>query len=293
MVEQDFNSEMFKLIPENEQKKIFNALKEQGIIVKEDEEAIFDVNGFTGETRKLLKLYNNGNPIDFSSMSKIISAVKEVLNNEEFWIKSNKNSEIDNAKNIIYQRFMKLRNQELKNINNSGTSEKSIKLKIKQVDMTDIKHSLFLGNHAACCTAIPTGLMHYTAPTYIMNRLIGAIEIVNGKTSVGNSMIYIAEVDGIPSLILDNIEISGKYQYNDDIRDALFDYVKQFVKEIGKPDMPVYVGPYRNKINMPDTKSEKTFKIIGSSGEQEVYIDSEGDFKVDGTSLKKEFYKIK
>lgn len=291
-IEKDFNSDKFKLIPKDEQEKIFLALEEKGIILKEIKEPIFDKNNNKPEEITVIKLYKGNEPIDFSCIGEVISTIRTVLNKEEFWSKTNQNEEINEAKKTLYSHFTKLRVQELKNIKNSGVNGKSIKFKIKQVDMTDIKHSLFLGNHSGCCTALSTGLTKYTVPTYIMNRLISAFEIMTENTAIGNTMIYIAEIDGIPSLILDNIEIKGKYQFNDQIRDGLFDYAKQFVKEIGKPDMPIYAGPYRHKLNMPSKKSDKIFKILGSTGEQEVYIDAEGDFKVNGNHIKAELYRL-
>ncbi len=292
-LEQDFNDEEFKLIPQAEQEKLFKALKKKGIILKEIEETVFDENGFATGARKVLRLYKDESPVNYSDMNDVISTIKDVLNKEEFWNKKNNSEQIEEAKNTMYNHFIKMRGQEFKNIENGGSVDKTTNLRIRQVDMTDLPHTLFLGNQAGCCTAVGTGCNQFSAPAYIMNRLIGGIEITDGKTAVGNTMMYIAEVDGIPSLVLDNIEVKGKYQFNDNIRDAFFDYVKQFVKEIGKPDMPIYAGPYRHKLNMPEeTKQQRTVKILGSTGGQEVYIDYAGHYKVNGGTLTPVLYKI-
>lgn len=293
-LEKDFNDVLFELIPKEEKDKIFNALKEKGITLKEIQETVFDEDGFDRGVQTVLKLYKGENPIEFSEINEVITTIKEILNKEEFWTRKNNNEQVEEAKNTLYNHFLKLRNQELKNIENCGASEKNATLEIRQTDMTDLIHSLFLGNQAGCCTAVGTGCNQFSAPTYIMNRLISGIEIADGNTCVGNTMMYIAEVDGEPSLVLDNIEVKGKYQYNNSIRDAFFDYAKQFVKEIGKPDMPIYAGPYRHKLNMPEqTKKERTVKILGSTGEQEIYIDYNGHTKIDGKeTFKNIFYKI-
>ena len=70
-------------------------------------------------------------------------------------------------------------------------------IEVRKTDMNDIAHSLFLGNHASCCTAIGDGCNSWSAPYYIINKCISSIEIVDGKQSIGNTMCYIAKVDGI------------------------------------------------------------------------------------------------
>lgn len=173
----------------------------------------------------------------------------------------------------------------------------SNQLIVSQADMNNISHSLFLGNHASCCTSVGSGCFQDTAPYYIMNKAISAIEVADGNNFVGNSMCYIAKVDGIPSLILDNIELNSKYFRNNDIRDGFYEYAKQFASKIGNSDMPVYASSLRNAFDM------KTFplhyydniKIIGSTGSQGVYIDlNTGKTTINGKKIEKAYlYKIR
>ena len=49
---------------------------------------------------------------------------------------------------------------------------KKAKIKVQKADMNDIKHSLFLGNYASCCTAVGSGANQESAPNYVINKMI-------------------------------------------------------------------------------------------------------------------------
>jgi len=45
-------------------------------------------------------------------------------------------------------------------------------------------------------------------------------------------------------------------------------------EEIGQPDMPIYAGPYRHKLNMEHLqKQEHDMKVVGSTGKDKIYLD--------------------
>ncbi len=272
-VEADFNDIAYLNLPQ-EQKDILNKiLGKEEIHLKEIPQIIYNENGINIGERSILKLFEGDTPISFEKLSKVISTLKEGMNTKDFWTKEHDNQELNNYVKTFYNHIIKLRNAEIKNAQ-FRRSNRDTNIKIRKTDMNDIKHSLFLGNHASCCTAVGSGRNEFSAPTYIMTKAISAIEIIDSKDVIGNSMCYIAEVDGIPSLVLDNIEIKIKYQYNDKIRDAFMEYAKKLTKEIGAEDMPIYAGPYRHKFNMDIYPLAKhSVKIKGSSGKNEVYID--------------------
>ena len=85
---------------------------------------------------------------------------------------------------------------------------------------------------------------------------------------------YIALIDNKPALVLDNIELKPQYQYNDKIRDAIFEYAKKLCTELGKTKMAIYLGPNRHKVNLDEfpIKDEK-LKIVGSTGDDKIYLD--------------------
>lgn len=290
-LEADFNDDAFKLLPKEETEKIFNALKEMEITFREGKETIYDADGYDNGHKIYSRLYYKDKPLEFSKMEKTLSTIKKIMNESDFWTTTHKDADINEAKETIYNHIMKLRDAEVANSAKLKDNEVS-NLEVHKTDMNDVSHALFLGNHASCCTAAGTGCNQFSAPTYIMNKCISAIEVMDGKDFVGNTMCYIAEVDGRLSLVLDNIELNTKYQFNDKIRDTIFAYAEQLCKEIGRPDMAIYAGPYRHKLNMQHCKSKShNFTIKGDTDTDRVYL----DFKTSGDKVNenKEYKKIK
>ena len=103
--------------------------------------------------------------------------------------------------------------------------------------------------------------------------MASAIEILDGNTAVGNTMCFIAKIDGEH---LDNIEVLPMYQYSTEIRDAIFKYAHQLCKEVGKPNMPVYANTRCHKIKMPKAEdwTGHNIQLIGSTGQDKIYIDA-------------------
>ncbi len=117
--------------------------------------------------------------------------------------------------------------------------------------------------------------------------MMSAIEVLDGKNPIGNTMCYIADIDGKPSLILDNIELKQKYQYSDDIMDAIAECAQKIAKDIGKPDMPIFAGPNRHKTNMNKYELQtKDFRVLGDTDGNSVYLDFDTDaHAIDGTEI--------
>ena len=147
--------------------------------------------------------------------------------------------------------------------------------------MSDIKYSLCLGNHAHCCTALGSQSNEWSAPSYILNRCISAIEVLANEEPAGNTMIYLADVNGELSLVLDDIELQTKFQNNDKIRDMIIKYAQQICKEIGKPDIPIYAGPGMQKVDFSEypVVNNATMVILGKTAEEAgVYLDFDNDY---------------
>ena len=140
--------------------------------------------------------------------------------------------------------------------------------------MNNISHSLFLGNDANCCTAT-NGSNSWSASKYILNKCIQAIEFKKDNVSVGNTMCFIADVNGKLSLILDNIEVKSEYKYSDELREAIVDFAQKLCTEIGMPDMAIYAGNNSQKIalNAYPVIENCTIKPIGVT-DGNVCIDS-------------------
>lgn len=294
-LEEDLNDSMFKKIPRKYTDEIFKAIEQTGVQVKENKETIYDNDGYAKDSCIKKRLYKNGQRISFEDLPDIISAIKAAVNKHDFWTQENNDKEIDNAKNHIYNHILKMRDLEINNAFNLKDNA-TVDFEIRKTDMNNIGHALFLGNHAHCCTAAGTGCNQFTAPLYIKNKCVSAIEISDGQQCVGNTMMYIAKINNEPALLLDNIELSTKYQNNNSVRDALTDYAKQICQEIGKPDLPVYAGPNRHKLDMSIYPSEQyTFSLAGSTGYDEIYLDfiTESD-RIDSSKVyKTELYKLR
>lgn len=272
----DFNDPLWNDIPAEEVIKIKNDLQEKGFEIKN------------------IILFEN-EPLSFEKMPKLISAIKESLNKNEFWSKTSDDKSIENARGTIRNHLLKLRSVEAENAQNLKNDEE-VTLEVHKTDMNSISHSLYLGNHSQCCTAVGTGCNQWTAPLYIKNKMISGIEIMDGTEFVGNTMCWFALVDGKPSLVLDNIELSNKYQYNDKIKDAIFEYSQKILDETGCPNFNIYAGPKSHKLNMNNLEFESHNVIpIGSTGDDKIYMDYDTDgHRIDGkTSDNVKLYKIK
>ena len=108
-------------------------------------------------------------------------------------------------------------------------------------------------------------------------------------------MCYFANVDGKLALVLDNIELHTKYQYNDGIRDAIIKAAENICKSVGKPDLPIYAGPYRHKVDLSanEFKSRK-IQIIGNTDGEDTYLDFAGTTPVEPEmAFNVELYKLK
>lgn len=270
-----------KDIPKKERDKIFDALKEFGISVTQKD--------------KHTEIKLNGRNVEYSDLASIMSIIKRELNNSSFWSEENTNEKVENRRDMMYNHLMIQRKQEIDNVKKLKESE-VINVKVQKVDMSDVKHSLCLGNHSHCCTALGSQSNEWAAPLYILNRCISAIEVLANDEPVGNTMIYMAHVNGELALILDDIELQAKYQNNDKIRDMIIKYSKQLCEEIGKPNIPIYAGPGMHKVDMTDYKMLENAEmvIIGETPENGgVYLDFDGEGHDIGNVVEKlDLYKI-
>ena len=273
------NITLFKEIPQDIKDSFYNSLKEIGL----------------GVNQKSKQVLLNGKNIEYNDLPKIMSAIKKEMNTNSFWTDEHSDENIENSRDTLYNHFMYQRKQEIDNIKRLKESEE-VDIKVQKVDMSDIKHSLSLGNDAHCCTALGSQSNEWSAPAYILTRAIGAIEVLANNEAVGNTMMYVAKVNGKLGLILDDIELQTKYQNNDKIRDLIIKYAKQVCAEIGKEDIPIYAGPGLHKVDMSDYKliNKANMKILGKTCiETGVYLDFDGQgHELNGKTIKTDLYKI-
>ena len=276
-LEADFNDELFSKIPPEEFSKLEKAMSEKGYHLIEQSSAAYTDDGFFDSVQNNFKIFKNNSPIKFDDLPELMKILKKGMTNSEFWNKPNDDPAIENARNTLKDHLLRLRNSEIRGTNVPDTKE-TVNLEVLKADMNNIEHSLFLGNYASCCTAVGSGCNQWAAPAYTFCKLASAIEVKVNNEYVGNTMCYIGNIDGKPALILDNIELQHKYQYNDEIRDTIFAYARKLAGELNQPDMPVYAFPNRHKVNMDGLEVvQKGFNIVGSTGDCEIYLDFDAD----------------
>ena len=196
-------------------------------------------------------------------------SIKEILNN----LPNNKITKIEFEKyGIDYDKWVNFNKNFYITIKNNSNDE-SKNLIVRKVDMNDIAKVMFLGNEVSCCTKVGNGTKQETVPNYIMNKLIGAIEVLDSGIPVANTMCYFAKVNDNVAFIIDNVELLPEYKNNNVIRDAIFEYAKILSSEIVKPNIPIYITGHRNKIDLDNFKTDYLpMLILGNSGDNNVYI---------------------
>lgn len=285
-LEVDFNSDTLSSLPQKEVEDLLNAMKQKGFTQNGVEIPIFDEDGIFSGTNFEPRLFKDNKPIQFEDLPELFKIVSNHIKSSAFWVNKNPDKKIESAKNTFKNHVLQMRLDEMRSASQS-IKEMQMQMTVRKVDMNDIEHSLFLGNHSSCCTAVGSGCNQWTAPEYILFKMMSAIEVLDGKNPIGNTMCYIADIDGKPSLILDNIELKQKYQYSDDIMDAISECAQKIAKDIGKPDMPIFAGPNRHKMNMNKYELQtKYLRVLGNTEGNNVYLDFDTDaHAIDGTEI--------
>lgn len=285
-LEVDFNSDTLSSLPQKEVEDLLNAMKQKGFTQNGVEIPIFDEDGIFSGTNFEPRLFKDNKPIQFEDLPELFKIVSNHIKTSAFWVNKNPDKKIESAKTTFKNHVLQMRLDEMRSASQS-IEDMQMQMTVRKVDMNDIEHSLFLGNHSSCCTAVGSGCNQWTAPGYILFKMMSAIEVLDGKNPIGNTMCYIADIDGKPSLILDNIELKQKYQYSDDIMDAIAECAQKIAKDIGKPDMPIFAGPNRHKTNMNKYELQtKDFRVLGDTDGNSVYLDFDTDaHAIDGTEI--------
>ena len=255
----ELTSNLLKKIPAKERKSLYNALNDIGVKINKN------------------NVKRNGRNVEYDDLDLIMSVIKTELNSNPFWSNTDIDDTIDKARDTLYCHFMLQRKQEIDCVKRLKDQE-TVNVKVQKVDMSDIKHSISLGNDAHCCTALGSQSNEWSAPSYILNRCIGATEVLANGEAVGNTMMYMAYVNDELSLVFDDIELQTKYQNNEKIKDMIIEYGKKLCTEIGQPDAHIYAGPGMHKIDMSSYPLvNANMKILGQTAGYRVYLDFDGD----------------
>lgn len=275
-LEQILDSPIFGFLSNYKEQKLRKEMSINGYQLKKQDS--FPTNTLIGSNEKQnsLKLFKENQPVSFKDLPPLINVLTDFIKKDALWNSPDKSIKANIAKKTIEFYIKGIKEKMILASNEPKTGD--IKITVQHVDMNNITHSLFLGNDASCCMAVGSGFRQSVAPNYIMNKMITAIEILSNNRPIGNTMCYIAEIDKKPALVLDNIEIKPDFRFcdiNNSIKETLLAYAKQFGNELGIESSSIYIGANRNKINLNDYPIlRKDIKIIGSSGEDKIYIDS-------------------
>ena len=270
-LEEEFNSDCFvEYLPQKEKDNLSKFLLEKGFSLKPVKTLTYDNDGFFEGEKNQLKIFKNDNEINIQEALEFINLFKEYTENSEFW-KNNKTYK-DETKTLI-DHIIKRRYPEIQKAVLTSNKAKVADVTISKVDMNNIKKALFLGNDASCCTATD-GINSWTAGNYILNNCIQAIEIKKGDQAIGNTMCFLANVNGSPALILDNVEIKSEFQYSEEVKTALIEFAHKLCTRLGKPNMNIYLGTNRHLLDFDDYKVVKNanIKVIGEA-DGLVYVD--------------------
>lgn len=166
-----------------------------------------------------------------------------------------------------------------------------VKLNVAGKDMSirlwdrNPQEDLFMGNKTTCCTAIGTGGNAPATPLYLLNTSYNVAMLHDSKGNVvGMSRVFMTNIDGKPSLTMDNIELNNTYikgmsnSERAEIRDGFFEYMNRYAAKItGDNNSQVYfysgdIGDRFPTIDLKPTK--KTVDFIGDFSDEQVYINA-------------------
>ena len=154
------------------------------------------------------------------------------------------------------------------------------KLSVKLWDRNP-QEDLFIGNKTTCCTAIGTGGNGAATPGYLLNHAFQVIELYDEKGNVvGMSRVFMANVNGKPVLIMDNLELNNGFCKDikdiGQVRDGLFEYINKYAQQVtGDPDTQVYFNAAAVKVPVSDLSAvNSSLSFIGKIAEPETYLNT-------------------
>lgn len=166
-----------------------------------------------------------------------------------------------------------------------------VKLNVAGKDMSirlwdrNPQEDLFMGNKTTCCTAIGTGGNAAATPLYLLNTSYNVAMLHDAKGNVvGMSRVFMTNIDGKPSLTMDNIELNNTYikgmsaEERTQIRDGFFEYMNRYAAKItGDNNSQVYFysGDIGDRFPTNDLEpTKKTVDFIGDFSDEQVYINA-------------------
>lgn len=179
-------------------------------------------------------------------------------------------------------------------IKNSKVNVNGQEMTIKIWDRNP-QEDLFVGAKTSCCTS-PDRANGAATPVYLLNTSYNVVELYNEAGDVvGMSRVFMSNVDGKPSLIMDNIEFNTNYkenkittEANTQLRDGFFEYMNEYVQQVtGDPNSKVYFYTGDTHIKQKDDLTISSIKpdFIGDLSQETVYVNAAECSWTDPTKL--------
>ena len=212
------------------------------------------------------KLTINGNELNHSTMLQFIVSVNKFISDNQNTIA---NSKIADVKDHFVARKRAI--------------SKSISDGAAKGDMTielwkrNPKHDLFQGHYCQCCVSLDGINKHSIIQTlgHTVDQ-IAELKDASGKTVGKVKMVFIENTQNHePILLANGFEIIEPYNFDNSVRDAFVDYMKQYSKAVCGKEVPIYTGVTYQKINYDDLPDvEGNFLLLGKTPNDTYHLDS-------------------
>ncbi len=148
------------------------------------------------------------------------------------------------------------------------------------------QEDIFIGNKTRCCTAITTGSNSAAMPIYMMNTAFNYIEVYDDKNNVkGMARIYMSDVEGKPSVVIDSIELTDIRQMDNDDKmifaNNIFQYAKEFGETITGKSSDVYYVETDSKLPVHKMNNSRLIQnqFIGDISCEKIYSNRDAGSK--------------
>jgi len=146
-------------------------------------------------------------------------------------------------------------------------------------------YDIFQGNYTHCCIAVES-FNRGAILDYLSDAGMQIVEIRDETEdrTIAQTYVYFAEdSQGKVSLVLDNVEVNSDYSgLANDIRDNLFDYLKEYSLDVCPKTKSILLGTAYNDVETSDLNDRNlTLRKIGGSPRGTEYLDAFGSAWVD------------
>lgn len=141
----------------------------------------------------------------------------------------------------------------------------------------NIKHDLFQGHYCQCCVSLD-GINKHSIIQTLSHTVdqIAELKDSSGKTVGKVKILFLEDTKtGEPILLANGFEIVSPYAFDDGVRNAFVDFMRQYGKSVCGKEVPIYTGVTYQKINFDDLPDvEGNFMLLGKTPDNTYHLDS-------------------